>query len=89
MLQVLSSDAGYAFVRGLTEISAISTFVHLRFVDLSNNYLSDLNPLATLTQLLWLKVSSPSHSPAKHHLGMLSFTVTGVKNLECNSVLVG
>ncbi|XP_055021825.1 leucine-rich repeat-containing protein 23 isoform X2 [Boleophthalmus pectinirostris] len=41
--------------RGLSDISAISNFIHIRFLDLSNNRLSDLSPLASLTQLLWLK----------------------------------
>uniref|UniRef100_A0A3B3ZR08 Leucine-rich repeat-containing protein 23 n=1 Tax=Periophthalmus magnuspinnatus TaxID=409849 RepID=A0A3B3ZR08_9GOBI len=39
----------------LSNISAISNFIHIRFLDLSNNLLSDLSPLASLTQLLWLK----------------------------------
>ncbi|KAJ0036733.1 hypothetical protein NQD34_005410 [Periophthalmus magnuspinnatus] len=41
--------------RRLSNISAISNFIHIRFLDLSNNLLSDLSPLASLTQLLWLK----------------------------------
>uniref|UniRef100_A0A673AVE6 Leucine rich repeat containing 23 n=1 Tax=Sphaeramia orbicularis TaxID=375764 RepID=A0A673AVE6_9TELE len=41
--------------KGLTDISEISNYVHLRFLDLSNNRLADLAPLASLTQLLWLK----------------------------------
>uniref|UniRef100_A0A8C6TBI8 Leucine-rich repeat-containing protein 23 n=1 Tax=Neogobius melanostomus TaxID=47308 RepID=A0A8C6TBI8_9GOBI len=44
--------------RGLTDISAIRNFIHIRFLDLSNNRLSDLSPLASLTQLLWIKVDS-------------------------------
>ncbi|KAG5282486.1 hypothetical protein AALO_G00056550 [Alosa alosa] len=42
--------------RSLTDISLLESFVHLRFIDLSTNHLSDLNPLAKLTQLLWLKL---------------------------------
>lgn len=42
--------------RGLSDISAIRNFIHIRFLDLSNNRLTDLSPLAPLTQLLWLKV---------------------------------
>ncbi|XP_063065633.1 leucine-rich repeat-containing protein 23 [Engraulis encrasicolus] len=42
--------------RGLTDISILESFVHLRFIDLSNNHLTDLTPLAALTQLLWLKL---------------------------------
>ncbi|XP_041692026.1 leucine-rich repeat-containing protein 23 isoform X2 [Coregonus clupeaformis] len=41
--------------RRLTDIALVSSFVHLRFLDVSSNHLSDLSPLATLTQLLWLK----------------------------------
>ncbi|NWU02955.1 LRC23 protein, partial [Urocynchramus pylzowi] len=42
--------------RGLTDISLLERFVHLRYVDLSKNKLKDLAPLSSLTQLLWLKV---------------------------------
>ncbi|XP_031172381.1 leucine-rich repeat-containing protein 23 isoform X2 [Sander lucioperca] len=55
---------GHAFVKvdlkdkGLNGIAAISSYTHLRFLDLSNNHLIDLAPLASLTQLLWLKVDN-------------------------------
>ncbi|NXP84865.1 LRC23 protein, partial [Passerina amoena] len=42
--------------RGLTDISLLEHFIHLRYVDLSKNKLKDLAPLSSLTQLLWLKV---------------------------------
>uniref|UniRef100_A0A4W4ERE8 Leucine-rich repeat-containing protein 23 n=1 Tax=Electrophorus electricus TaxID=8005 RepID=A0A4W4ERE8_ELEEL len=41
--------------RHLTDIVLLRSFIHLRFLDISSNYLSDLSPLAALTQLLWLK----------------------------------
>ncbi|KAK0142254.1 Leucine-rich repeat-containing protein 23 [Merluccius polli] len=41
----------------LTDIAALSHFVHLRFLDVSNNHLADLSPLKSLTDLLWLKAS--------------------------------
>lgn len=44
--------------KGLSDISAISNFIHIRFLDLANNHLKDLSPLASLTQLLWLKVDN-------------------------------
>lgn len=47
----------YFLHRSLTDIATISNYVHLRFLDISNNHLTDLNPLASLTQLLWLKAS--------------------------------
>ncbi|XP_036617775.1 leucine-rich repeat-containing protein 23 [Trichosurus vulpecula] len=40
----------------LTDISLLSSYIHLRYVDLSGNRLSDLSPLNNLTHLLWLKV---------------------------------
>lgn len=40
----------------LTDISFIQTFIHLRYVDLSDNMLRDISPLACLTHLLWLKL---------------------------------
>ncbi|XP_038006748.1 leucine-rich repeat-containing protein 23 [Motacilla alba alba] len=42
--------------KGLTDISLLERFIHLRYVDLSKNKLKDLAPLSSLTQLLWLKV---------------------------------
>nr|XP_020850064.1 leucine-rich repeat-containing protein 23 isoform X2 [Phascolarctos cinereus] len=42
--------------RELTDISLLSSYIHLRYVDLSGNRLSDLSPLNHLTHLLWLKV---------------------------------
>ncbi|XP_027699145.1 leucine-rich repeat-containing protein 23 [Vombatus ursinus] len=40
----------------LTDISLLSSYIHLRYVDLSGNRLSDLSPLNHLTHLLWLKI---------------------------------
>ncbi|XP_017343661.1 leucine-rich repeat-containing protein 23 isoform X2 [Ictalurus punctatus] len=44
--------------RNLADIVILSSFVHLRFLDISSNYLTDLSPLATLTELLWLKADT-------------------------------
>ncbi|GAA6230706.1 leucine-rich repeat-containing protein 23 isoform X1 [Lates japonicus] len=55
---------GHAFVKldlkdkGLNDMAAISGYIHIRFLDVSNNQLTDLSPLASLTQLLWLKVDN-------------------------------
>ncbi|XP_028309345.1 leucine-rich repeat-containing protein 23 [Gouania willdenowi] len=54
----------YAFVKlnledkRLSDITAISSFIYIRFLDLSMNHLSDLSPLASLKDLLWLKVDN-------------------------------
>ncbi len=44
--------------RNLTEISRLEPFVHLRFVDLSNNALRTINSLTRLKFLLTLKLDS-------------------------------
>ncbi|XP_028665783.2 leucine-rich repeat-containing protein 23 [Erpetoichthys calabaricus] len=56
-----STGLGHAYVRlelsdkGLTDILLVSKFIHLRFIDISSNFLNDLSPLASLTHLLWIK----------------------------------
>ncbi|XP_076839667.1 leucine-rich repeat-containing protein 23 isoform X2 [Brachyhypopomus gauderio] len=61
LLRRTGNGLAHAFVkldiknRHLTDIGLLSSFVHLRFLDISSNYLSDLSPLAALTQLVWLK----------------------------------
>lgn len=63
--------------RGLNDMAAISSYIHLRFLDVSNNHLTDLSPLASLTQLLWLKArSSLLYSLRKRHLCGLSVSFT-------------
>uniref|UniRef100_A0A670ZBM5 Leucine-rich repeat-containing protein 23 n=1 Tax=Pseudonaja textilis TaxID=8673 RepID=A0A670ZBM5_PSETE len=42
----------------LTDITFIHNYIHLRYVDLSDNLLRDLSPLAFLRHLLWLKVDN-------------------------------
>ncbi|XP_026948842.1 leucine-rich repeat-containing protein 23 [Sagmatias obliquidens] len=41
--------------RDLTDIHLLRSYIHLRFVDVSRNHLTDLSPLNCLTHLLWLK----------------------------------
>ncbi|TRY90623.1 hypothetical protein DNTS_003692 [Danionella cerebrum] len=41
--------------RRLTDLTLLASFVHLRYLDISSNQLSDFSPLAGLTQLLWVK----------------------------------
>nr|XP_030123128.3 leucine-rich repeat-containing protein 23 [Taeniopygia guttata] len=62
LLSKTSNGLAHAYVKfeaknkGLTDISLLEGFIHLRYVDLSKNKLKDLAPLSSLTQLLWLKV---------------------------------
>ncbi|XP_029011012.1 leucine-rich repeat-containing protein 23 [Betta splendens] len=57
---------GHAYVKldlkdkALVDIDAVSSYIHIRFLDVSSNHLTDLSPLASLTQLLWLKVDNNS-----------------------------
>ncbi|XP_060931443.1 leucine-rich repeat-containing protein 23-like [Limanda limanda] len=59
-----ANGLGHAFVKldlkdkRLNDIAAICSYVHVRFLDLSNNHLTVLTPLASLTDLLWLKVDN-------------------------------
>ncbi|XP_047643617.1 leucine-rich repeat-containing protein 23 isoform X1 [Phacochoerus africanus] len=41
--------------RDLTDIYLLHSYIHLRYVDISENHLTDLSPLNYLTHLLWLK----------------------------------
>ncbi|KAM6216246.1 leucine-rich repeat-containing protein 23 [Rhynchocyon petersi] len=41
--------------RDLTDIHLLRSYIHLRYVDVSENHLTDLSPFNYLTHLLWLK----------------------------------
>ncbi|NXD43957.1 LRC23 protein, partial [Copsychus sechellarum] len=72
--------------RGLTDISLLERFIHLRYVDLSKNKLKDLAPLSSLTQLLWLKVDRNLLTSASMqempYLQVISFDFNQIMNLE-------
>ncbi|NXC09625.1 LRC23 protein, partial [Orthonyx spaldingii] len=72
--------------RGLTDISLLERFIHLRYVDLSKNKLQDLSPLSGLTQLLWLKVDGNLLTSASMqelpYLQVISFDRNCIKDLE-------
>uniref|UniRef100_A0A3B4UTG2 Leucine-rich repeat-containing protein 23 n=1 Tax=Seriola dumerili TaxID=41447 RepID=A0A3B4UTG2_SERDU len=82
---------GHAFVKldlkdkGLNDIAAISSYIHLRFLDISNNRLIDLSPLASLTQLLWLKARRQPFA----HLNYLQWLSMAVNQLTELDGLVG
>ncbi|KAM4819712.1 leucine-rich repeat-containing protein 23 [Thomomys bottae] len=44
--------------RDLTDINLLRSYIHLRYVDISENHLVDLSPLNALTHLLWLKADN-------------------------------
>ncbi|NXS84042.1 LRC23 protein, partial [Erpornis zantholeuca] len=72
--------------RGLTDISLLERFIHLRYVDLSKNKLQDLSPLSSLTHLLWLKVDRNLLTSASMqqlpYLQVISFDHNHIKDLE-------
>lgn len=72
--------------KDLTDISLLECFIHLRYVDLSENKLQDLSPLSSLTHLLWLKVDgnllSSAHMQELPYLQFISFAHNHIKNME-------
>uniref|UniRef100_A0A667WW00 Leucine-rich repeat-containing protein 23 n=1 Tax=Myripristis murdjan TaxID=586833 RepID=A0A667WW00_9TELE len=95
LLARTGNGLSHAFVRldltdkGLTDITAISSYVHIRFLDLSKNHLTDLSPLASLTHLLWLKMDSNAVACFKGqplgqltYLQWLSVAMNQLKDLE-------
>uniref|UniRef100_A0A4W3GW19 Leucine-rich repeat-containing protein 23 n=1 Tax=Callorhinchus milii TaxID=7868 RepID=A0A4W3GW19_CALMI len=72
--------------RGLTDISILSTFIHLRYVDISINYLKDISPLSNLTHLLWIHGDDNLLSSAQlsdlPYLQVASFAHNRIKDTE-------
>ncbi|KAM4562840.1 leucine-rich repeat-containing protein 23 [Odontesthes bonariensis] len=75
--------------KGLNDLAAISSYIHIRFLDLSKNHLTDLSPLASLNQLLWLKVDSNAVASFRGqpfagltYLQWLSMAVNRLTNLD-------
>ncbi|KAM9388201.1 leucine-rich repeat-containing protein 23 [Phaethornis superciliosus] len=75
-----------AKLKDLTDISLLECFIHLRYVDLSENKLKDLSPLSNLTQLLWLKVDGNLLTSAcmqeLPYLQIISFAQNRIKDME-------
>ncbi|OXB60478.1 hypothetical protein ASZ78_000769 [Callipepla squamata] len=72
--------------KDLTDISPLECFIHLRYVDLSENKLQDLSPLSNLTHLLWLKMDgnllTSAHMQELPYLQVISFAHNRIKNME-------
>ncbi|XP_010151433.1 PREDICTED: leucine-rich repeat-containing protein 23, partial [Eurypyga helias] len=70
----------------LTDIGLLKCFIHLRYVDLSENKLQDLSPLSSLTHLLWLKVDGNLLTSAcmqeLPYLQVISFARNRIKDVE-------
>ncbi|KAM5263952.1 leucine-rich repeat-containing protein 23 [Ctenodactylus gundi] len=72
--------------RDLTDIYLLQSYIHLRYVDISENHLTDLSPLNNLTHLLWLKADGNRlRSAALHELPYLqiaSFAYNQITDTE-------
>uniref|UniRef100_A0A674IWQ9 Leucine-rich repeat-containing protein 23 n=1 Tax=Terrapene triunguis TaxID=2587831 RepID=A0A674IWQ9_9SAUR len=72
--------------KDLTDISLLQNYIHLRYVDLSENQLRDLSPLGSLIHLLWLKVDGnrliSARLPELPYLQIASFTHNRIKDTE-------
>ncbi|XP_032851573.2 leucine-rich repeat-containing protein 23 [Tyto alba] len=92
LLSKTGNGLAHAFVKfeakykDLTDISLLERFIHLRYVDLSENRLRDLSPLSSLTNLLWLKVDGNLLTSAcmqeLPYLQIISFAHNRIKDME-------
>ena len=72
--------------RELTEINILKNYIHLRYIDLSNNNLKDISPINSLTHLLTLKLDFNKLTSAKldplPYLQQASFSNNKIKSTE-------
>uniref|UniRef100_A0A8D0RNB1 Leucine rich repeat containing 23 n=1 Tax=Sus scrofa TaxID=9823 RepID=A0A8D0RNB1_PIG len=72
--------------RDLTDIYLLHSYIHLRYVDISENHLTDLSPLNYLTHLLWLKADGNQLRSARlnelPYLQIASFAYNQITDTE-------
>ncbi|XP_075408230.1 leucine-rich repeat-containing protein 23 [Tenrec ecaudatus] len=72
--------------RDLTDIYLLRSYIHLRYVDVSENHLTDLSPLNHLTHLLWLKADGNRLRSARlnelPYLQIASFAYNQITDME-------
>ncbi|XP_077026012.1 leucine-rich repeat-containing protein 23 isoform X1 [Tamandua tetradactyla] len=72
--------------RDLTDIILLRSYIHLRYVDISENHLTDLSPLNHLTHLLWLKADGnrlrSAHLDELPYLQIASFAYNQIIDTE-------
>ena len=73
-------------LRAITNISILKNYIHLRYIDLSNNNLKDISPLNGLTHILTLKLDYNQLTSAKldplPYLQQASFSNNKIKTTE-------
>lgn len=72
--------------RDLTDINLLRSYIHLRYVDISENHITDLSPLNSLTHLLWLKADGNQLRSARMnelpYLQIASFSYNQIVDTE-------
>ncbi|XP_005066071.1 leucine-rich repeat-containing protein 23 [Mesocricetus auratus] len=72
--------------RDLTDIYLLRSYIHLRYVDISENHITDLSPLNFLTHLLWLKADGNQLRSARlnelPYLQIASFSYNQIMDTE-------
>ncbi|XP_072622205.1 leucine-rich repeat-containing protein 23 isoform X3 [Vulpes vulpes] len=72
--------------KDLTDIYLLRSYIHLRYVDVSENHLTDLSPLNYLTHLLWLKADGNNLRSAQlnelPYLQVASFAYNQITDTE-------
>lgn len=72
--------------RDLTDINLLRSYIHLRYVDISENHITDLSPLNNLTHLLWLKADGNQLRSARMselpYLQIASFSYNQIVDTE-------
>lgn len=74
------------FCRGLTNIDILQGYIHLRYLDLSNNNIDDIQALNSLQHLLVLKLDNNQLANIQldelPYLQVASFNYNRIKSLE-------
>ncbi len=72
----------------MTDISLLKNYIHLRYIDLSNNNLKDVSALNVLTHMLTLKLDFNKLTNIKldilPYLQVASFSDNKIKSIEVN-----
>jgi len=92
LLCKIDSGLAHAYVKisakslKLTNIELLKKYVHLRYVDISNNSISDFSSLNNLRSLLWLKANNNKAKSAQldefPYLQVIDFSFNEIESVE-------